>query len=93
MSNSSRAAFGGFYVGAMRNAAPILFWLSLVLFAVTLASYASVFFPGENDSTDAMTRAYMVFGGTAHAVNNAVLPFAGAAIVWAVNQSATGGAK
>ena len=93
MSNSSRAAFGGFYVSAMRNAAPVLFWLSLVLFAVTLASYASAFFPGDNDSTSASTRAYMIFSSISHAVSNAVMPFAGAAIVWAVNESATGGAE
>ena len=93
MSKSSSAAIGGLYGGAMRHAAPTLFWLSLLLFVVTLASYYSVFFPSENDQTDPATRAWLIFGGVAHALNNFVLPFAGAAIIWAVNNSAAGAAE
>jgi hypothetical protein len=96
MSKSSDAVFGKvfgeFFHASMRNAAPILFCCSLVLFVITIASNLEFIFRDENDFTDQRTRVSFLIGILTLALNNAVLPFAGAAIVWAVNMRAEGGA-
>lgn len=93
MSKSFVAFVSGIYNVAMRNAAPVLFCCSIVLFATTIASYFEFIFRGEFDSTDDRTRVSFLFDILTLALNNAVLPFAGAAIVWAVNRRAEGGAE
>jgi hypothetical protein len=92
MSKSSDAFFGKVFDFSMRNAAPILFWSSLILFVLTfLAMSATSLFPNENDQTDRATLASLIFTALVQGLNNAVWPFTGAALVWVLQRRAMGG--
>ena len=94
MSQSSQAISNGFFSFAMRNAAQILFWSSLALWVLTIASYsAPAMLPGEFDGTSPGTRAHLIFDGIVQGLNNAAWPFTGAALVWVLKDRAEGGAK
>jgi quinol-cytochrome oxidoreductase complex cytochrome b subunit len=94
MSQSSNAFTSGIYTAAMRNAAPALFCVAILLFILSFTAYGAAYLlPADNDSTDTATRAYLIIDAVLLAFNNAVVPFAGAAIVWALQNRAIGGAK
>lgn len=82
MSNTSTAFFAGVVEGSMRNAVPILFWVALALFALTLASNGTFFFRPEIDQTETPTRVFTILEVLVIGLNNAAWPFTGAALVW-----------
>jgi ABC-type maltose transport system permease subunit len=94
MSKSSDAFFRAIFDFSMRNAVPILFWSSLILFVLTFLSMSvTSLFTNGNDQTDRETLAYVIFTALAQGLNNAVWPFTGAALVSVLQQRAEGGAK
>lgn len=94
MSKSSDALTSGLFDRSMQNAAPILFWSAILLFLFTFVTYSGTsLIPSEIDQTDSETRVYLIFGGLVQGLNNAVWPFTGAAIVWALSQRTGGEAE
>jgi hypothetical protein len=94
MSKSSDAVFNGVFRSSMRNAVPILFWSSLILFVLTfLAMSVTSLFTNDNVQTSRETLAYFILNALAQSLNNAVWPFTGAALVWTLQRSAEGDAK
>lgn len=94
MSQSSNAFISDVYTAAMRNAAPALFCVAILLFILSFAAYGAAYLiPADHDSTGSATRVYFIIDGVLLALNNAVVPFVGAAIVWTLQNRAIGGAK
>ena len=92
MSKSSNAFFRGIYGGAMRNAAPILFCLAILVFIITVSTYTMVYWiPILDDDPTSGPNIYFLFDGLLRAVKDSALLFAGAAIIWAVRTRAGGG--
>ena len=90
MSQSSDAVMRGLFHSSMRHAAPILFWGAIALFVLTLiANYAAYMAPTTGDSVDSAFQSYMVLNAVVQGLNNAVWPFSGAAVLWAVQNRGT----
>jgi hypothetical protein len=94
MSKSSDAVFGKVFEGAMRNAAPILFWSALILFVLTVFAMSAIsLFPNDNNYASPASHALNIFNALVQGLNNAVWPFTGAALVWVLQRRAEEGAK
>ncbi len=88
MSKSSNALLRAIYGWPMRNAAPILFCTSLLLFVGTIATYSYAYWIPMLDGDPSTTvNIYFLLDGLIAAINNSALIFAGAAIVWAVSKN------
>ena len=94
MSKSFNAFFGSIYGGAMRFAAPILFGTAILLFAGTVGTYwVGYWSPMMDNDPATVTNIFFMLEGLIRAVGDSALIFAGAAIVWAINARADGGAE
>ena len=90
-----------FYEKAMRNASIILFWSAFALFLgsvlVNMAVYGQIFQqqPIEVAPIGSREMLWQLISSVLNALSNALLPFFGAALLWAIERSiqARGGAE
>ena len=81
-----------FFEHMMRNAAPILFWISVVLFVGGLLSTFVLMGGSGSYGSDPDIRTGLIINAVYQACSAALFPFIGAAIIWSIQRRGKDGA-